>query len=117
MVCYCSYDNFNLFSGHSFGSALGFVYSALYPDDVDMYVGIDCARTLIMPLKENLLDDIRNCLDRTLVIAERLASDPPAYTYEKLLELVYVGNKMSPSRGSCGILLQRGIKESPQEER
>jgi hypothetical protein len=28
-----------------------------------------------------------------------------------------VGSKMSPSRGSCGILLQRGIKESSQEER
>jgi pimeloyl-ACP methyl ester carboxylesterase len=117
MICYSSYDNFNLFSGHSFGSAVGFVYAALYPGDVDTYVGIDCARTLIMVQKENLLDDIRNCLDRTLAIEKRLASDPPRYTYEELLELVYVGSKKSPTRDSCGILLQRGIKECSQEER
>jgi hypothetical protein len=67
--------------------------------------------------KENLLDVIRNSFDKTLEIEKRLASDPPRYTYEELLELVYVGSKKSPTRDSCGILLQRGMKESSQEER
>ncbi|XP_021919934.1 probable serine hydrolase isoform X2 [Zootermopsis nevadensis] len=103
--------------GHSYGSTVAFVYSALYPDDVDAYVSIDCARSLMLVQEENLLDNIRNCLDRTLAIEKRLASDPPKYTYEELLELVYAGSRKSPTRDSCGVLLQRGIKESSQGER
>jgi len=112
-----SLNDFNLFSGHSFGSAVGFVYSALYPDDVDMYVSIDCARTLIMAQNENMLDEMRYTLDRTLAIEDRVASDPPSYTYKELLELVYIGSQKSPSKDSCEILLQRGMHESSQGDR
>jgi pimeloyl-ACP methyl ester carboxylesterase len=110
-------NNFNLFSGHSFGSAVGYVYSALFPDAVDSYVSIDCARTDMMLQKENLFDEIRYTLNRTLELEKRLALDPPSYMYEELLELLYAGLKKSPSRDSCRILLQRGMKESSQGSR
>lgn len=100
--------------GHSFGSAVGYVYSALFPDAVDVYVSIDCARTDMMLQKENMLDEIRYTFNRTLELEKRLALDPPSYTYEELLELLYAGLSKSPSRDSCRILLQRGMKESSQ---
>jgi pimeloyl-ACP methyl ester carboxylesterase len=111
------FNNFNLFAGHSFGSAVGYVYSALFPDGVDAYVSIDCARTEIMSQKEDLLDNMRKTLGRTLQLEERLLLQPPSYTYEELLELVYAGLYKSPSRDSCRILLQRGMKESSQGDR
>jgi hypothetical protein len=96
---------------------VGYVYSALFPDAVDAYVSIDCARVAMMVQKENFLDKIRYTLSRTLQLEEKLALDPPSYTYEELVELVYAGLDKSPSRDSCRILLQRGMKESSEGDR
>jgi hypothetical protein len=93
---------------------VGYVYSALFPEAVDAYISIDCARTDMMLQKENMLDQIKHTLNRTLELEKRLALDPPSYTYKELLELLYAGLNKSPSRDSCHILLQRGMKESPQ---
>ena len=109
--------NFDLFSGHSFGSAVAYVYSALFPDDVEAYVSIDCVRALIMLRKEDLLERTRYCLDRALAIEKRLAFDPPSYTYEQLREMVHIGSKKSLSPESCDILFERGVKKLPADDR
>ena len=96
---------------------MAFVYSAMFPEDVDAYVSIDCARTLMMVQKEDLLGGIRYTLDRTLAIEERLASDPPSYTYEELRELVYSCSSKSPSLESCDVLLERGMKKVSEGDR
>ena len=96
---------------------MAFVYSAMFPEDVDAYVSIDCARTLMMVQKEDLLGGIRYTLERTLAIEERLASDPPSYTYEELRELVYAGSSKSPSLESCDVLLERGMKKVSEGDR
>jgi pimeloyl-ACP methyl ester carboxylesterase len=112
-----NFCNFNLFSGHSFGSVVAFVYSALFPDDVDTYVAIDCVRALTVVQKEDLLDRIRYSLDKTLAKEQRLAFDPPSYTYEELREMVHNGSRKSLSLESCDILLQRGMKKLSDRER
>jgi pimeloyl-ACP methyl ester carboxylesterase len=109
--------NFDLFSGHSFGSAVAYVYSALFPDDVEAYVNIDCARSLMILQKENLLEETRYCLDRALAIEKRLAFGPPSYTYEQLRDMVHIGSKKSLSPASCDILLERGVKKLPADDR
>ena len=109
--------NGNLFAGHSFGSAVAYVYSALFPDDVEAYVSIDCVRTLMMVQEEELLERIRYSLDRTLALEKRLAFDPPSYTYKELRDLVYNGNKKSLSLESCDIMLERGVKKLPADDR
>jgi len=111
---WCNCDSF---SGHSFGSAVAYVYSALFPDDVEARVGIDCARSLMMLQEEDLLERTRYCLDRELAVEKRLAFDPPSYTYEQLRDMVYIGSKKSPSPESCDILLERGVKKSPADDR
>ena len=109
--------NCNLFPGHSFGSAVAYMYSALFPDDVEAYVGIDCVRTLMMILEEELLERTRYALDRALAMEKRLASDPPSYTYEELRDLVHTSRRKSPSMESCDILLERGVKKLPADDR
>ena len=96
---------------------MAYVYSALFPDDVEAYVGIDCVRTLMMILEEELLERTRYALDRALAMEKRLASDPPSYTYEELRDLVHTSRRKSPSMESCDILLERGVKKLPADDR
>jgi hypothetical protein len=96
---------------------VAYVYSALFPDDVEAYVSIECARTLMMIHEEELLERTRHALDRALAIEKRLAFDPPSYTYKELLDLVYIGSWKTPSLESCDILLERGVKKLPADDR
>jgi len=103
--------------GHSFGSTVAYVYSALFPDDVEAFVSIDCVRSLIMvDEEEELLERTRYALDRSLAIEKRLAFDPPSYTYEELRDLVHIGSRKSASPASCDILLERGVKKLPADD-
>jgi pimeloyl-ACP methyl ester carboxylesterase len=108
--------NGNLFSGHSFGSAVAYVYSALFSDDVEAYISINCVRTLMIQ-EEEMLKRTRYTLDRALAVEKRLAFDPPSYTYEELRDLVYISSKKSLSPESCDILLERGVKMLPADDR
>jgi hypothetical protein len=96
---------------------VAYVYSAVFPDDVEAYVSIECARTLMMIHEEEVLERTRYTLDRALAIEKRLAFDPPSYMYEELRDLVYSGSRKSPSPESCDILLERGVKKLPADDR
>jgi len=93
------------------------VYSALFPDDVEAYVSIDCVRSLMILEEEQLLERTRYALDKALAIEKRLAFDPPSYTYEELRDLVHIGSWKSVSPESCDILLERGVKKLPADDR
>lgn len=93
------------------------MYSALYPDDVEAYVSIDCVRTVMIAEEEDLLERIRYTLDTALAIEKRVTFDPPSYTYEELRDLVYIGSLKSPSLESCDILLERGVKKLRANDR
>jgi len=96
---------------------VAYVYSALFPDDVEAYVSIDCVRSLMMEQEEELLERIRYSLDRTLALENRMSFDPPSYTYKELCDLVYIGSRKSLSPESCNILLERGVKKLPADDR
>jgi hypothetical protein len=89
----------------------------MFPEDVEAYVSIDCGRSLIMIQEEQLLERTRYAIDRALAIEKRLAFDPPSYTYEELREKVYIGSSKSPSPESCDLLLERGVKKLPADDR
>jgi pimeloyl-ACP methyl ester carboxylesterase len=109
--------NCDLFSGHSFGSALAYVYSALFPDDVEAYVSIDCGRTVMMEQEEEVLGRTRYFLDSALAVEKILVLDPPSYTYEEVRHMVHVGSRKSLSPESWDILLERGVKKLPADDR
>nr|CAD7586466.1 unnamed protein product [Timema genevievae] len=111
------YYKWNKFSilGHSLGSSIGFIYAGLYPDAVEKYVSIDCARTLIMTTLDSELDMIRHTIDSTLALESKLGKDPPFYEFEELVHRVYEGSLHSPTIESCRIILKRGTSEVNKE--
>lgn len=104
------------FIGHSFGSAMAFIYSALYKNEVDKYVSIECARSLLMPSTSDYLKQTRDTLEKTLDMERKLGNDPPSYAYDDLLHRVYEGSGRSPTLESCAVLMKRGLKVSPQDD-
>ncbi|PSN47905.1 hypothetical protein C0J52_03377 [Blattella germanica] len=98
IINYYKWQNVS-FIGHSFGSAAAFLYSAIFPDEVDKYVGIDCARSLMMPIN-NFMEDMHNTLSKTLEVEERMNSDPPGYSYDDLVNRYYEGSYKSPTHES-----------------
>ncbi|CAG2059076.1 unnamed protein product [Timema podura] len=111
------YYKWNKFSilGHSLGSSIGFIYAGLYPDAVEKYVSIDCARTLIMTTLDSELDMIRHTIDSTLALENKLGKNPPFYEFEELVHRVYEGSLHSPTIESCRIILKRGTSEVNKE--
>lgn len=93
------------------------MYSALFPDDVEAYVSIDCVRTVLMVQEDDLLERIRHTFDKALAIEKRITFDPPSYTYEELRDLLYIGSGKSPSLESCDLLLERGMKKLRANDR
>jgi len=89
----------------------------MFPDDVEAYVEIDCPCSVMVLQEGDLLERTRYTLDRALAIEKRLAFDPPSYTYEQLRDMVYIGSRKSPSPASCDILLERGTKKLPADDR
>lgn len=99
--------------GHSMGAIICFIFAALFPEKVDLLIGLDALKPLSyqperFPQRMNKMmqkfiqADIRN--------QER--SEPPSYTYEEMMDRLYEGTAASVSRETCPYLLQRNIKPS-----
>ncbi|XP_064544739.1 probable serine hydrolase isoform X2 [Drosophila montana] len=99
--------------GHSMSSIICFVFAAVFPDKVDMIIGIDALkphqrpypsviRTMETRLDEFLREDERN----------RSKNEPPSYTYDELIERVYIGTFHSVNKELCKHMLARNIQKS-----
>jgi len=99
--------------GHSMSSIICFVFAAVFPDKVDMIIGIDALkphqrpypsviRTMETRLDEFLREDERN----------RSKNEPPSYTYDELIERVYIGTFHSVNKEHCKHLMARNIGKS-----
>jgi len=107
-VKYFNWEKFSIF-GHSFGSAVGYAYSSIYPDEIKSFISFECARSLLMMYTTDLAQTASSGIDKVLKIEKQLMKKPaPAY---KLLDMA-----KNYSRASFGsvtpesalILLQRG---------
>lgn len=100
---------------HSFGSIQSFLYSTIFPDKVNMVVGIDSLKALVFDtdIEIFILEDLA---------ANRMRADqfvdeePPAFTKEQLYKKLnfglesLTGGGITPEAGHC--LLERMIRES-----
>lgn len=102
--------------GHSMSSILGFVYCSLYPEDVDLMIGLDALKPHILKPK-SLIPRLRRGLNDFILANERNSSksEPPAYLYEELVERLQKGTYGSISKEGCDILLQRAISKSKHQ--
>lgn len=99
--------------GHSMSSIIGFVFAAVFPDKMGMFIGIDALkphqrpfpsviRTMETRMDEFLKEDQRN----------RNKEEPPSFSYDELIERIYVGTFHSMKKELCKYMLARNIKKS-----
>jgi pimeloyl-ACP methyl ester carboxylesterase len=101
------------FIGHSLGSSLAFTYAALFPDEVDKFVSIECGRARILIKPKELADNMGSTVDSLLNLDDKILNEePPSYLWNELVERHQRGAFMSPTIKSCNILLKRGAKQS-----
>lgn len=98
---------------HSMGAIIGFMFTALFPEKVELYIGIDALKPhsyypgkfvkYVGPILSKFIEaDKRNC--------EK--SEPPSYTYEEMLDRMYDATFESVTKETAPFLLQRNIKPS-----
>ncbi|XP_066997666.2 probable serine hydrolase isoform X1 [Anabrus simplex] len=109
---YFKWDKISII-GHSYGSCVGFVYAAVFPDSVENYVSIDCARTLMASEIEQEGMQLRLASDMLLNFEDKLVnSNPPCYDYDHMVDLLHIGSLKSVTKDSSKILLRRGMRKT-----
>ncbi|XP_054731522.1 probable serine hydrolase [Anastrepha obliqua] len=99
--------------GHSMGSIIAFVFAAVFPDKVDMVIGIDALkphqrppasaiRTVETRMREFVKEDERN----------RSQEEPPSYSFDELIERIFIGTFHSINKDRCKHMLARNIQKS-----
>lgn len=104
--------------GHSFGSTTGHMYSSLYPSDVDKFVSLDCARTLmaLLPTRGEIgLPLLQKQIEIILKADQDVGKEPPAYTYENMVDAFCSATSDSVAKEHAHPLLERGSIEHPQK--
>ncbi|XP_011309029.1 probable serine hydrolase [Fopius arisanus] len=98
--------------GHSMGGAIGFLYAASYPKDVEVLICLDIAGPLVR-------DDFRcvemagDQIDKCLAYEKSDATNRPTYDYDSMIDIVEDAYKGSITRAGAEILLKRGSQPSP----
>lgn len=99
--------------GHSMSAVLGFIYCSMYPDGVDMMIGLDSLKPHVWK-PNSLIPRLRRGLDNFMIANERneTKAEPPSYNYEELVERLHKGTNGSLSKSACDLLLKRAITKS-----
>lgn len=99
--------------GHSMSSILCFVFAAVFPEKVDMVIGIDALKPQVHR-PEMVTDTLANRLENFMIADKRNQdkSEPPSYSLAEMVEKVYQGTFESVNRDCAPYLLKRNIKKS-----
>lgn len=99
--------------GHSMSSIIGFMFAAIYPDKLDMFIGLDALKPHIRS-SEKLINSIRNRMENFIIADKRNIEniEPPCYTYDELIEKLHTGTFTSIDKNKCKYLLARNIQKS-----
>lgn len=103
--------------GHSLGGLVGFFYSSIYPNNIDLCIALDSFEPYVteqVGLMRFNMDTLLNEHDRQMGAQE---SEPPSYDYDELLDKVVQGSKYSVNRENAKYLLTRNMKKSTKYPR
>jgi len=98
--------------GHSFGSIIAFLYSAIYPEYVEHFIALDS----FMPPK---IDPVRRLnrqgerFDDFLHLESMESNSKPSYTYEEAVQLLHSSLSKWATKEGCEILTRRGTIRKP----
>lgn len=93
--------------GHSFGSVIACLYSALYPEHVEHYIALDA-------IKPSNIDPVRKLkrqghhLDEFLHLESMDPNSTPSYTYEEAVKHLHRNIDKWATKEGCEILCRRG---------
>lgn len=96
--------------GHSMGAVQSFIYSSVFPNEVENFIAIDLFKPLsINPKKDVILlgEEIKNFMD----VLDLDVSKRPSYSYEEMVKRL-MSNEVSAgslTEDSAKVLLRRGI--------
>jgi pimeloyl-ACP methyl ester carboxylesterase len=96
--------------GHSMGSTYSFIYSGVFPNDVDKIVGIDILRPLALD-SEYFAKNGGAEIDKLIETVTR-DQEPPLTTEEDMIKKQYEGSKRSVTLETSKLLLKRGAFKS-----
>ncbi|KAK7790253.1 hypothetical protein R5R35_001054 [Gryllus longicercus] len=110
VVNYYGWDKISLLA-HSMGAVQSFIYSAVYPDQVENLILVDAFKPLSVDPKKDI-DKLAAGLDRFLKVEDVNDSLKPSYSYEETVQRLYDGMVgQSLSKESCEVLLKRGTEK------
>ena len=98
--------------GHSMGSIIAFLYSAIYPEYVEHYIALD----LITP---SYIDSVRRLkflgehLDHFLHLDSMDPNSKPSYTYEEAVQHLHSSMNKETTKEGCEILSRRATIRKP----
>uniref|UniRef100_A0A1A9X519 AB hydrolase-1 domain-containing protein n=1 Tax=Glossina brevipalpis TaxID=37001 RepID=A0A1A9X519_9MUSC len=97
--------------GHSMSSKNVFVFAGLFPDKVDLIIGLDCLKPLIHPATKIISKAVER-LENSLKTAKQLRdrSQPPAYDWNQLVQRFHDGVDKSINLDACKFILERNTK-------
>lgn len=104
--------------GHSIGSLQSFMYSSIFDDQVDMFIGIDMMLPLILDFKINQPEKYKKRMDHFIKVMGMDPNNPPVYSYQECLERYVAGSFQSVSKEAAPYILKRGIaatKDDPNK--
>lgn len=98
--------------GHSFGSAIAFLYSAIYPEYVENFIALDAilfpSTDLVRRLKRQ-----GERLDSFLQLESMDHNSTPSYTYEEAIQHLHSRMNKWTTKEGCEILTRRGTIRKP----
>ncbi|CAD7082406.1 unnamed protein product [Hermetia illucens] len=99
--------------GHSLGSILAIQLAAIFPDKVDLVIGLDTYQP-INRLQLNFTSESRRNITTFLTADERNRnnSEPPSYSYDECIEKLFIGGGNSINRDKCCYIVNRNIQKS-----
>lgn len=100
--------------GHSMGAILGFMFTSLFPEDVDMMIAIDGLKLFytepdkFVPLGKSIIKGLIQEIERN----ETKKTEPPSYFYDELVQKTYDGMLGAIDKEHAHHLLKRGVRKS-----
>lgn len=101
---------------HSMSAVNSYIFTALFPEKIDMLVGLDILKPLMMnPTK--LVTALSERLHGVMLENDRNQStkEPPSYTFDECIERLYTGTNKSVEKEFCKYLLERNLAKSEKD--
>lgn len=92
--------------GHSLGGGIGFLYAAIFPNEVDKLISLD----IVCPPVRDIASNLGETIDRFFKYEALKPNEHPLYSYDEMIDITVDGHKNQITRECCEILMKRGMK-------